>query len=52
MWKVTRCDSFSELPGFLLEVGTSWTVRSALLIKRRKRKEKKESTAATKRFSY
>ena len=33
MCKVIRCDSFSELPGIRLdlEVGTSWTVRSAML---------------------
>ena len=30
MCKVTRCDSFSELQGFLL--GTSWTVRIAMLM--------------------
>ena len=30
MCKATRCDSFSELPGFLL--GTSWTVRIAMLM--------------------
>jgi hypothetical protein len=29
--KVTRCGAFSELPGFHLEVGTSWTVRIAML---------------------
>ena len=30
MCKVIGYDSFSELPGFLL--GTSWTVRSAMLM--------------------
>ena len=29
MCKVIRCDSFSELPG--IHLGTSWTVRSAML---------------------
>jgi hypothetical protein len=34
---MTRCDSFSELPGFLLDVGTSWTVRIAMLMKTSKK---------------
>jgi hypothetical protein len=28
--KVIGCDSFSELPGIHLEVGTCWTVRIAM----------------------
>ena len=37
MCKVIRCDSFSELPG--IHLGTSWTVRSAML---RYKKNKKK----------
>jgi hypothetical protein len=41
-----RCDSSSELPGILL--GTSWTVRIAILksTKRKKKKEKRKKLAA------
>jgi hypothetical protein len=34
-----RCDSFSEPPGFLL--GTSWTVRIAMLMDKEEKKKKK-----------
>jgi hypothetical protein len=34
-----RCDSFSELPGFLL--GTSWTVRIAMLKQEEEKKKRK-----------
>jgi hypothetical protein len=34
MCKEIRCDSFSELPGILL--GTSWTVRIAMLMRKKK----------------
>ena len=37
MCKVIGYDSFSELPGFLLGVGTSWTVGSAMLITEEKK---------------
>ena len=44
-----RCDSFSELPGIHLEVGTSWrTVRIAMLIKFNK-EEGKEGEGKEKR---
>ena len=41
--KVTRCDSFSELPGFLLEVGTSSEVMT--FVKRRRKKRMDRFTA-------
>jgi hypothetical protein len=46
--RMIRCDSFSELPGFLLaeDLGTSWTVRIAMLNTKRKRKEKNDVCTA------
>jgi hypothetical protein len=50
MCKATRCDAYSESPGFLLaEVGTSWTVRIAMLMYREE--EKKLHIAVKLRFT-
>ena len=38
--RMIRCDSFSELPGFLL--GTRWTVRIAMLRYKEEKKKKKK----------
>jgi hypothetical protein len=40
-----RCDSFSELPGFLL--GTSWTVRMRAANRKKKGKKEKEKEKRT-----
>jgi hypothetical protein len=41
MCKATRCDASSEPPGFRL--GTSWTVRIAMLMYKEERKKKKKA---------
>ena len=45
MCKVIRCDSFSELPG--IHLGTSWTVRSAMLMCKEGGKRKKNCSVLT-----
>ena len=47
MCKVIGYDSFSELPG--IHLGTCWTVRSAMLMYKEEKKEKKKSTVDCRR---
>ena len=42
MCKAIRCDSSSELPG--IHLGTSWTVRSAMLMYKEERKSAKSKS--------